>query len=269
MIYPLKSIFITQLWGENPDMYSRFGLKGHNGIDFRASNGTPVYAPHDGIIKERRFDANGYGNYIKIESEKEGSVLAHFQDFAVNINKIVKEGDLVGHADNTGFSTGPHLHWGYYKIPRNRGDGYLGYINQLPLLKGKLMSNMYKGLDLNNPESMKTTVDVWRDVMDNKYVKSTTYDKIKTEKEKLDAQNSSYKAFIENIAKKLDCEPQEAIILGEIEELISKEDKVRPIEKENEEFKQKEQEKNEEIVEKKNHTHPGWVYIVGFAKKVA
>jgi hypothetical protein len=140
MIWPLKEVYITQYWGGNPEMYARFGLKGHNGIDLRASNGTPVYAPHPGTIKERRLDANGYGNYLKIESEIEGSVLGHLKEFAVGINKVVKKGELVGYSDNTGFSTGPHLHWGYYKIPRNRNDGYLGYINQLPLIKEDSMS---------------------------------------------------------------------------------------------------------------------------------
>src|SRR3990167_9292836 len=135
MRYPLKNVFITQEWGKNPDTYARFGLKGHNVLDLRASIGTDVFAPHDGVVKERRFDAEGYGNYLKIESDKEGSILAHLQDFKVGLNQNVKEGDLVGYADNTGFSTASHLHWGYYPIPRNRKDGYLGYINQLPLLK--------------------------------------------------------------------------------------------------------------------------------------
>ena len=134
MKYPLKSVFITQKWGENPEVYKRFGLQGHNGLDLRAKTGTEVYAPHDGIVKERRFDKEGYGNYLKIENDKEGSVLAHLKDFAVGIGKAVKEGDLAGHADSTGFSTASHLHWGYYRIPRNRNDGYLGYINQETLI---------------------------------------------------------------------------------------------------------------------------------------
>jgi len=161
MRYPLKDIYITQYFGENPDIYKRFGLKGHNGVDFRAPDGTPVYAPHDGVVKERNFDTDGYGKYVKIESSKEGSVLAHFKDWAVNINKNVREGDLVGYADNTGFSTGSHLHWGYYRIPRDRGNGYGGFIDQLPILEAENM-NMQNwlrtmflelGIDLLKPES--------------------------------------------------------------------------------------------------------------------
>ena len=135
MNWPLKNVYITQSWGANPDIYKRFGLLGHDGIDLRAPIGTDVLAPHAGVIKERAFDADGYGNYVKIENDKEGSVLGHLNDFTVTLGQTVNEGDLIGHADNTGFSTASHLHWGYYQIPRNRNDGYLGFINQEPLLK--------------------------------------------------------------------------------------------------------------------------------------
>ena len=141
MRYPLDKIFITQYWGENPETYKRFGLRGHNGLDFRASNRTKVYAPHSGKILEATTDPNGYGLYLKIQNEKEGSVLGHLDVVLVVVGDSVKEGDFVAYSDNTGFSTGPHLHWGYYKIPRNRNDGYLGFINQLPLLEGENMPN--------------------------------------------------------------------------------------------------------------------------------
>lgn len=187
MKYPLKTVHITQEWGVSPERYSRFGFKGHNGIDLRLHQGigTPVYAPHDGVVKERRFDKDGYGNYLKIENEVEGSVIAHLDSFAVNINKKVKEGDLVGYGGNTGWSTGPHLHWGYYRFPRNRQNGYGGTINQVPLLRkdDADMSNQYKGLDLTNKESMKVAVDVWADVRDGKYVSKNEVEKLVKEHE--------------------------------------------------------------------------------------
>ncbi len=136
MIWPVKKVYITQKWGVNRDIYKRFGFKGHNGIDLRLhqGNGTPIFAPHDGTIRERRFDADGYGKYLKIESNKEGSILAHLKDWNVNVNKNVKEGDLVGWGDNTGWSTGPHLHWGYYRSPRDRQNGYGGTIDPTPYI---------------------------------------------------------------------------------------------------------------------------------------
>jgi hypothetical protein len=138
---PVKKIYITQKFGANPEVYSKFGYKGHNGIDYRAflPNGercyeggkSEVFAPHDGKIVERVLDANGYGNYIKIENDKEGSVLGHFSHPSPKqVGETVKEGQFVGYQGTSGFSTGIHLHWGYYLKPRNRSNGYGGFINQ-------------------------------------------------------------------------------------------------------------------------------------------
>lgn len=138
---PVKKIYITQIFGANPSSYAQFGLKGHNGIDFRAflPNGnrcysggqSEVFAPHDGIILENTLDSGGFGNYVKIESEKEGSVLAHFSSkCTLPVGTKVKQGQFIAYQGTTGNSTGIHLHWGYYKIPRDRTNGYNGYINQ-------------------------------------------------------------------------------------------------------------------------------------------
>jgi hypothetical protein len=138
---PVKKIFITQVFGVNPAMYAKFGLKGHNGIDYRAflPNGnraysggvSEVFAPHSGKIIENRLDSNGYGWYIKIENEKYGSVLGHFsQQSPLGVGSSVKIGQFVGFQGTTGNSTGIHLHWGFYKHPRNRANGYGGFINQ-------------------------------------------------------------------------------------------------------------------------------------------
>ena len=125
---------LTQGFGENPASYSRFGMKGHNGLDYATPTGTDILAPHNGKVVEVTNDPTGYGLYIKIENDKEGSVLAHLKDSLVSVGTSVTEGQLIAHSDNTGNSTGPHLHWGYYTFPRNRQNGYAGFINQLPLI---------------------------------------------------------------------------------------------------------------------------------------
>jgi len=143
---PVKKIYITQKFGVNAQAYSQFGLKGHNGIDYRAflPNGnraysggvSEVFAPHSGKIIENRLDANGYGWYIKIENDKYGSVLGHFSSQSpLAVGSSVKIGQLVGYQGTTGNSTGIHLHWGFYKHPRNRANGYAGFINQEGLYK--------------------------------------------------------------------------------------------------------------------------------------
>lgn len=125
---------ISQLFGENPDMYKKFGLKGHDGLDIACPTGTPVIAPHDGTVIEASFDAFGYGNYVKIQNDKEGSTLAHLQSITVKVGFQVKEGDVIGISNNTGNSTGSHLHWGYFRIPRDRLNGYDGYTDQKPMM---------------------------------------------------------------------------------------------------------------------------------------
>jgi hypothetical protein len=145
LVYPLRHIFITQKWGVNPQVYSRFGLKGHNGVDYRLfdENGNRattaiLYAPHDGKVIEARNDPNGYGLYLKIENSTQGSILAHLKSFSVKTGDTVKTGQQIGVCNNSGFSTGAHLHWGYYPIPRDRGDGYSGTINQENIFIQKL-----------------------------------------------------------------------------------------------------------------------------------
>mgnify|MGYP001566253757 CR=1 FL=1 len=125
---------LTQGFGENPQNYNQFGLQGHNGLDYGLPMRTEVLAPHGGKIIEATLDPKGYGLYIKIENDKEGSVLAHFAEFRVGVGDIISEGQLIALSDTSGNSTGPHLHWGYYLFPRNRQNGYDGFINQLPLL---------------------------------------------------------------------------------------------------------------------------------------
>ena len=115
--------------------YAKFGLLGHNGLDYGCPLGTPILSPHNGTIKEATFDAGGYGNYIKVESANEGSILAHLSQISVSVGQEVQEGQLLGLSGNTGNSTGPHLHWGYYRTAtRDRENGFLGYINPLDWL---------------------------------------------------------------------------------------------------------------------------------------
>lgn len=128
---------VTQIFNDSRyrDNYKKFGLLGHNGYDYGTSSGTAILAPHAGKIIETTNDPTGYGNYVKIEDAIQGSVLAHLQSFTVKVGDTVNEGQLVGYSGNTGNSTAPHLHWGYYRLPRNRANGFAGFIDQDPYLK--------------------------------------------------------------------------------------------------------------------------------------
>lgn len=135
---------LTQGFGVNKPNYVQFGLEGHNGLDYALPLKTQVVAPHSGKVIEATFDS-GYGNYLKIENDKEGSVLAHLDSFQVKVGDTVSEGQPIALSGTTGNSTGPHLHWGYYLFPRNRQNGFAGFIDQLPLLNQLPQSN-YKDL---------------------------------------------------------------------------------------------------------------------------
>lgn len=137
---PVKKIFITQIFGVNKVNYEKYGLQGHNGIDYRAflpdgercyeGEKSEVFSPHHGTVTENAFDTS-FGWYIKIENDQEGSVLAHLSSQSkCQIGSGISQGQFIGYQGTTGNSTGIHLHWGYYKTPRDRNNGFNGYINQ-------------------------------------------------------------------------------------------------------------------------------------------
>jgi murein DD-endopeptidase MepM/ murein hydrolase activator NlpD len=86
--------------------------KMHQGIDFAASIGTPIYATADGRISQVSVKFSGYGKSVEIDHGF-GYVTryAHMHDFVVRGGQHVKRGDLIGYVGNTGLSTAPHLHY--------------------------------------------------------------------------------------------------------------------------------------------------------------
>jgi len=64
-------------------------------------------------------------------------------------------------------------------VTKHNYDNIIGWLH--PKKKENIISNVYKGLDLNNKESMKVCVDIWKDVVDRKYIKKEECDKIKEE----------------------------------------------------------------------------------------
>ncbi len=92
----------------------------HNGVDFAASRGTPIWACSEGkVITAARVGANGnlvvidHGNNLR-------SIYAHLQRFASHIKAgvAVRARQVIGYVGSTGRSTGPHLHFGLKKKGR-------------------------------------------------------------------------------------------------------------------------------------------------------
>ena len=105
--------------------------KMHNGIDFAASIGTPIYATADGSVAKVEVRFSGYGKMVEIDHGfGYRTRYAHMHDFAVKRGQQVKRGDLIGYVGNTGLSTAPHLHYEVF-INDQRVDPVHYFFNDL------------------------------------------------------------------------------------------------------------------------------------------
>jgi len=120
---------LTQGFGENPSVYARLGLPGHNGIDWSMPVGTPILAVDRGKVILKAEDKEGFGRHIKLQHDWGQSLYAHLSEFKVRKNQNVDQGDVIALSGNTGFSTGPHLHFGMRVKPYQTDDGWNGYTN--------------------------------------------------------------------------------------------------------------------------------------------
>jgi murein DD-endopeptidase MepM/ murein hydrolase activator NlpD len=125
-MYPLATRQVTSPFGMRRDPISR-AMQFHNGVDFRANIGTTVVASLDGVVSntgENRL----YGKYIIIShSNGYKTFYAHLNVISVREGDRVARGRKIGESGNTGYSTGPHLHFGIF-------DRNNRWVNPLELL---------------------------------------------------------------------------------------------------------------------------------------
>ena len=112
-MYPVSSRYITSRYGMRKDPISGV-LAFHTGIDLRADTGTTVVAALDGtisVIGENWL----YGKHI-IMSHDNGykTLYAHLNTYSVRQGDRVARGRKIAESGNTGYSTGPHLHFSIY-----------------------------------------------------------------------------------------------------------------------------------------------------------
>lgn len=84
----------------------------HSGIDIGAPTGTPILAADSGMVVFRGWAGN-YGYLVKID-HGEGRMVTwygHLSAFNVEVGDRIDKGDVIGYVGNTGYSTGPHLHY--------------------------------------------------------------------------------------------------------------------------------------------------------------
>ena len=111
-IRPLKgSYHISSTFGYRRDpVYG--GRRFHEGMDFAADIGTPIYVTGDGVVESVRHQFYGYGNVVVVDHGFGYKTrYAHMNSVDVGVGMRLKRGDKIGEVGKTGKSTGPHLHY--------------------------------------------------------------------------------------------------------------------------------------------------------------
>lgn len=137
------------------DLYKKFGMSGHNGLDLPAPKGTPIYSCTEGVVREVSTEQErglGIGivteqRYELADTSKNPAVFEehyvkvrywHLQQIFVSEGQRVKAGELIGSVDNTGYSSGDHLHWEVKAVEFRNGqelynvwqdNGYFGAVD--------------------------------------------------------------------------------------------------------------------------------------------
>lgn len=116
LAWPLDQITVTQYFGVTSDSRRLYASGSHNGVDFRASQGTRVKAVAGGEVlgtgdTDTVCPGASYGKWILIKhSNGLASVYGHLSLIKVVKGEKVAVGQVIGYSGNTGYSTGPHLH---------------------------------------------------------------------------------------------------------------------------------------------------------------
>ena len=104
------------IWPSDGVVTSRFGWRWggsdwHPGIDIASHTGTPIVATADGVVVSSGWNG-GYGRQVTINHGYGITTLyAHNSENVVSVGQKVKKGQLIAYMGNTGFSTGPHVHY--------------------------------------------------------------------------------------------------------------------------------------------------------------
>lgn len=133
-IQPVKNEELKRIasgFGYRNDPFTKV-RKMHEGMDFTATTGTPVFATGDGVVINADNSKSGFGNHIEI---RHGfgyvTLYAHLSKYKCRAGQRVKRGDVIGYVGSTGRSEAPHLHYEVHKDgkPVNPINFYYGNIS--------------------------------------------------------------------------------------------------------------------------------------------
>jgi len=113
---PLDNIHVSSPFGYRIHPISHV-RKMHEGVDYRGRTGTPVYAVADGRVTSSGRHG-GYGNEVMIKHSEYSTQYAHLSKILVKRGQAVHKGQIIGRVGSTGYSTGPHLHFGVRRSGR-------------------------------------------------------------------------------------------------------------------------------------------------------
>lgn len=121
--FPVDKVVITQYFGntpfssKNPQVYNGAG---HNGIDFGVSVGSPIYSAEAGTVigvgdTDKSCNGVSYGKWVLVRHTNGlTSLYAHLSVIQVSEGQTVTARQKIALSGNTGYSTGPHLHFTVY-----------------------------------------------------------------------------------------------------------------------------------------------------------
>lgn len=125
----------------------------HRGVDIAVPTGTPVRAPAEGVCYGIRvwdrlpFATTKGGNAVWIDhGDGLFSQYNHLDSIAVARGDSIPAGEIIGRSGNTGKSTGPHLHWGVYKMHQN---GTVEFLDPLLLSQERVPVRGWKRIQLS------------------------------------------------------------------------------------------------------------------------
>ena len=137
-------------FGYRTDPFTK-ARKMHEGMDFTAPTGTPVFATGDGVIARADNTASGFGNHIVIQHGYGYETLyAHLSRYSKRVGQRVNRGDIIGFVGSTGRSQAPHCHYEVHKNGNvvNPINFYYGNISAVEYtMIAKLASKENQSLD--------------------------------------------------------------------------------------------------------------------------
>lgn len=109
-IPPVHTGFYSSNFGWRIDPFTGANAM-HEGVDFVADAGTPIYASAGGVVDYAGLDA-AYGNMVEIDHGNDiVTRYAHASKLFVKVGQVVRRGEKIAEVGSTGRSTGNHLHF--------------------------------------------------------------------------------------------------------------------------------------------------------------